>query len=29
VDFETFKDITGLARWTDVERRFDATNPSD
>jgi 2-methylisocitrate lyase-like PEP mutase family enzyme len=23
VDFETFKDITGLARWTDVEQRFD------
>jgi 2,3-dimethylmalate lyase len=29
VDFDAFKDITGLARWTDVERRFDATNPSD
>jgi len=24
VDFETFKDITALARWSEVERRFDA-----
>jgi 2-methylisocitrate lyase-like PEP mutase family enzyme len=24
VDFETFKDITALARWSEVEQRFDA-----
>jgi 2-methylisocitrate lyase-like PEP mutase family enzyme len=29
VDFETFKDITGLARWSDVEQRFDATTWQD
>jgi len=26
VDFETFKDITALARWADVEQRFHGTN---
>jgi 2-methylisocitrate lyase-like PEP mutase family enzyme len=29
VDFETFKDITGLARWSDVEQRFDAATSQD
>ncbi len=29
VDFETFKDITGLARWVEVEQRFDAATPQD
>jgi 2-methylisocitrate lyase-like PEP mutase family enzyme len=29
VDFETFKDITGLARWIDVEQRFEPTSPQD
>ncbi len=26
VDFETFKDITALASWADVEQRFHGTN---
>jgi 2-methylisocitrate lyase-like PEP mutase family enzyme len=29
VDFETFKDITALARWSDVEQRFEATNAQE
>ncbi len=29
VDFETFKDITGLARWSEVEQRFDAAASQD
>ena len=27
VDFEAFKDITGLARWADVEQRFLGAGP--
>ena len=25
VDFETFKEITGFARWAEAEQRSDAT----
>jgi 2-methylisocitrate lyase-like PEP mutase family enzyme len=27
IDFEAFKDITGLARWADVEQGFAGANP--
>jgi 2-methylisocitrate lyase-like PEP mutase family enzyme len=27
VDFESFKEITGLERWADVERRFGLSDP--
>jgi 2-methylisocitrate lyase-like PEP mutase family enzyme len=29
VDFETFKDITALARWSEVEQRFEAAPAPD
>jgi 2-methylisocitrate lyase-like PEP mutase family enzyme len=29
VDFETFKDITALSRWSEVEQRFDNARTSD